>query len=495
MRKKRIVALTLSSLVAIGVLGGCGASNEEAKSDTSNSGTTAEGKLEPVKLKYYTIGAPPKDLAIVNEKINEYTKEKINAELEINFIDWGDYTEKMQMKSNSGEEFDLAFTCSWAYDYQMNARKGAFLDITDMIQEYGKDMLEVIHPQFIEGNKIDGKLYAVPTNKELGQQRVLRWNKKYVDKYNIDITKYTTFESLEPVFAEIKAGEPSLKTILRPPSPDTELALDLSLNGAIAFDMEAADPKFEIKYENEKYKQFLDTMRKYYEAGYIRSDQVAYWASGSSEEDKSGEWVVDVATTQPYADYLWSSGLGYEVVSQPMTVPYTLNTSVSGSMVAVSSTSKNPERAVMFLNLLNTDEYLRNLVNYGVEGTHYTKLDGPYIEQTQQGVDNYNVPAFSLGNVFLTYMLPGTPEDKWEKFEEFNDSSVPSKMLGFSFDSAPVKNEIATINSVTEEFNNALVSGSVNPNEHLPKAVEKLKAAGIDKVIAEMQKQYDAWKK
>ena len=43
---------------------------------------------------------------------------------------------------------------------------------------------------------------------------------------------------------------------------------------------------------------------------------------------------------------------------------------VTMSMSCLLSTS-----AMEFLNLVNTDEYLRNLLNYGIEGVHWTKAE------------------------------------------------------------------------------------------------------------------------
>ncbi|MNL67320.1 hypothetical protein D3C87_1918910 [compost metagenome] len=48
--------------------------------------------------------------------------------------------------------------------------------------------------------------------------------------------------------------------------------------------------------------------------------------------------------------------------------------------------------------------------------------------------------------------------------------------------------------NVKEEFWAPLMTGTVDPNEYLPKAIEKFKAAGLDKIIAEAQTQIDAWK-
>ncbi len=55
------------------------------------------GEGETVKLTWYTIGQTPKDLDMVQEKANEYLKEKINATIDMKFIDYGDYTQKWEL--------------------------------------------------------------------------------------------------------------------------------------------------------------------------------------------------------------------------------------------------------------------------------------------------------------------------------------------------------------------------------------------------------------
>ena len=486
MIKKRLAATLLGFAFTASLFAGF--TTKVAKSSVDPS------KLAPCTLTYYTIGTPQKDLDIVSAAASKYLKQKINATLKIVQFDWGDYETKMNVKLNSGEKFDLCFTCSWALNYNKNARKGAFMDLTSLMAKYGKDMTKLINPNFIKGNKIDGKLYAVPVNKEIGQQPVFRFNKKYVDKYKIDYKKMTTYESLEPALKKVCAGEKDLITGFRPSSGE-ELNCDFLVDKVpIVMDFGTKDYKFKNYFTMPQTVKFFNTMRKYYQAGYIRKDAIASLKNDGADETKSGKWLVDTASTQPYADDLWSESYGYPVESTIMRNPVTTNTSVSGSMIAISATSENPERAMMFLNLLNSDSYLRNLINYGIEGTHYIKKDATHIEITQAGKNNYSVPAFSLGNVFLTYLPVGTPTDKWKKFEAFNKSSKNAPTLGFEFDQEPVKNELAALRNVWDEFFGPLKSGAVDPKEYLPKANAKLKSAGIDKVIAEAQRQFNAWK-
>ena len=67
--------------------------------------------------------------------------------------------------------------------------------------------------------------------------------------------------------------------------------------------------------------------------------------------------------------------------------------------------------------------------------------------------------------------------------------------LGFVFDSTNVANEIAACKSAVQTYYKQLFTGSVDPDPTIKKMEAELKAAGVDTVIAEMQKQFDEWLK
>lgn len=104
------------------------------------------------------------------------------------------------------------------------------------------------------------------------------------------------------------------------------------------------------------------------------------------------------------------------------------------------------------------------------------------------------MPTFTLGNFFILDKLPADPKDKWEQFAQFNDNAKNAPLLGFHFNADSVKTEMTALTNVKDEFYASLFTGSVDPKVYVPKAVEKFKAAGLDKVQAEMQKQLDEWK-
>ncbi|MGL4742526.1 MAG: ABC transporter substrate-binding protein [Sarcina sp.] len=477
MNFKKIMAIALTGIVATGVLAGCGGGSEA----TSKDGITT--------LKWYTIGQQPKDLSMVMAEANKYLGEKIGVNIEMNFIDYGDYTQKMGVMVNTGENYDLAFTCSWAGDYLGNARKGAFLDLTPYLDNQGKDMKAAIDQRFWDGAKVDGQIFAVPNQKEISTAPMWVFTKEYVEKYNIPYQDIKTLEDLEPWLKLIKEKEPDVVPLYITKGFSAPQYFDQLVD---PIGVEHGDNGLTVKnmFETQKMKDTLNTLTKYYKAGYINPD------AATAQDNKAVKRFITKGDGQPYAEVLWSKDLKYDVVANPIMDSYITNASTTGSMIAVNANSKKKEKAVEFLNLLNTDPYIRNLINYGIEGTHYDKVEGSenQIKLTDKAKD-YSVGYYTVGNLFITDVLHNEPASKWDEFKDFNDAAKDSPALGFKFNPSKVTNQIAAVNNVLEEFKSTLYSGSVDNTEYVEKLNAKLKEQGLDQIIAEMQSQLDEWAK
>ncbi len=490
---KKLLAISLIlSLVGILFIG-CGKS-EENTLETTNNGKE-EQKEEPVELIWYTIGTPQQDAAMVNEKLNAYLLEKINATVKMTVFDWSEYDQKMQVKIASGEPFDLMFTCSWANDYPTNVARGALLPMNDLLDTYAPDIRKVLNPLFIEGATIDGEVYALPTNKEVGWQAVWVFNKDLVDKYDMDLSTVSTLESLEPFLQVIKDNEPEILPLAMDKGSAAYVPLDGGIQGdAAPFAMQFGGHEILNKFTTDKYKENVATMYRYGQLGYMHPDR----AINSVREFKdTGRYFVAKAHYQPYAETIWAntafSATPIEVI--PVHEPYANNASTRGAMQGISITSKHPEKTMEFLNLAYTDEYVINLLSYGVEDIHYEKTSDTHIVRTELGNTNYNVEAWTIGNLFNTYSFEGTPDDKWEKFEEFNASCSEAPTLGFTPDFEPFKMQLAAISNVNEEYEASISLGVVDPDIYIPQVIEKLETAGMNDVIEGLQTQYDAWVK
>ncbi|WP_059049250.1 ABC transporter substrate-binding protein [Paenibacillus senegalimassiliensis] len=490
-KKRKSFSLLLVSLMALAlVVSACGGNGNSA---TNNSSAGGNGKGEaPVNLIWYTIGTPQKDVDRVMEEVSKYTQEKINATITMKMVDWGDYQQKMQVNVASGEPMDILFTSAGGFDYVQNARKGAFMELDDLLEQYGKELKDTIDPAFLEGSKVDGHNYGVPANKELPQQEVWRFNKGLVDKYNLDITNVRSLDSIEPLLKTIKENEPTITTFAMDKNYVPYVPYDYVItNLPLAVKLDTTDYKIVNILETPEMKEALSTMRKYYQAGYVAPE--AATTGSTSDLMTSGQWFMDRAQTQPSADNLWSASYGYPVVSTQASDAIITNTSVQGSIMAISANSEYPEKAMEFLNLLNTDPVLRNMVDSGIEGVHYKKLDDTHYENLAES-KNYDMPSYSLGNNMLLYLNPSDADDKWEQFKQFNAEGVNSPILSFNFDSTKVATQMAAVQNVKEQFWSSLMTGTVDPESYLPKAIEKFKEAGLDQVMAEAQTQLDAWR-
>jgi len=499
---RRKLTLFLSGVMALSVLAGCGNSGSGESAQSTSVVSTGEASAstadsdKPYEINWYTIGTPQKDIPTVMAELSKYTEKKINAKVKMTQFDWGEYTDKMNVVINSGEPYDICFTCSWANQYIPNVAKGAFLPLDEMLQKEGKGILEAVDPVFIEANKVNGKLYAVPTNKELCPQTRWLFNKDLVEKYKFDISKPLTFEELEPMLKTVKEGEKGMLDVLLVRN-DWNLPRyfdDYEWAGTnqipLVVPMTSKDYKLVNFFEQPDVQKNLETMRKYFQAGYVRKD-----AASSTDQDftKTGKWFVRIGGWLPGADQIWSRSEKAPVVSTPITGNlYVSQSQLSGSMIAISVSSQNPDKAMQFLNLLNTDKYVRNMVDSGIENVHYKMENGKQVDLDK--AQDYNMPSFSLGNRLICNLFKDDPDDLWDQYKKFNASGTKSPLIGFNANLDNVKKEVAALNNVYAEFYRPIVTGTVDYKSYLPKYMNKLKENGLDKVGTELQKQIDQYK-
>ncbi len=533
MKKKRVMALILASSMAVTMMAGCGSSKSAASSagtseqpaatDSAASTAAAAGSTEksgaasgadisePVTLTWYLDGSDNvKDDSAVIAKANEYLKEKLNVTLKPIWGTWGDFDQNSVLSINSGDDVDVYFTSSWtANEYNTYAKKGAFLRLdkedNNLIDKYCRDLWKVLPDVLVKGAKINGSdgygIYAIPGDKDFAEMPCWDVNVKLLKKYGytIDDIKKADYYSFGDILKKVKAGEgknfyPLLmegSVADRIVEHNTEVTGD-STGATLGYYFNQDDPskpgpegnKFVSKYESDSFKKFCEQSRKYYEAGYIDP------AMGNAQQcnDKrsadmtAGNYLINTQCSVYGYDTQASAERGFEV-AEVQTCPIFVDTASSqGAMMAVSSASKNPERAVMFLNLLNTDPYLMTLLNYGIEGTHYTLTPDKCAKFTDAR-NSYQPWTNGMGNVTILPPVDGNGADYWTKFADFYKSAVSVPDLGFAVDQTDLQTTSAALDSVCAQYSLALEAGTVDPDKTIPEFVQKLKSNGIDNYV------------
>lgn len=505
-KSNRLFSLVISVVIVLStVLTGCGSKETQDVSpkDTSAQATTTQEvapKLDPVKLTWVFPGTAQPDQALIEQKLDEYMKDKINASITLSPIDWGIWGDQQNILIASGSDMDIMFTAYWC-NYAQNVSKGAFVDITPYWDSYLSGTKKAIDPLFISNTTVNGKNYAVATNKEVGLASAWMARKDILEKYKIDVSKIKLVTDITSILKTVHENEAGMSAIWPEPVP---IILGENIPGTIVIGdadlpgvYDEATNKVVDQFDNFPY--YLDQTKlihEWYKAGYVLKE-IATTKQSQQEMMKAGKLFSAMGVAHPgkVGQLKMQTGVDWEVVQLG---PVGVNQGTTqGSMQAISTNSKNPERAAMFLELVNTDAFVNNTINFGIENVHYKKT-APTVIDYADGVTSttskYNpASSWEFGNQFLNYTWTFEPVNQWDLYKEFNTKARISNISGFTFDNEPVKNEIAACLNVQNELFKGIQYGMLDPDVYMPKISAKFKANGSDKIVAEKQKQLDAW--
>ncbi len=505
-KMKKYLCLAMVVIFALAItLSGCGTAKVDVT--TAQDGTTAAvpettKATEPAgpatKLIWYCVGPGQEpDTDAVLAKINEYLKDKLNVELSLTVLAYGDtYNKKVNTMLAAGDPIDICFTAGWAADIKLNSANGYFTQLDDYLAK-DPTITNVVGKDFMNGIKIGGKTFAVPCNKELVHNWGFLLKKDLAEKYQVDVSKIKKMSDLEPYFDKIKAGEPGVTPLLtvEQEAPfkllDWDNFSDDSIPGALYSDNRGTQVINQwIAPESIDY---YKTMAEYAKKGYISAD--AATMTNFNDQLKTKKYFACVQQLKPGKnDEMKGSTGGIDWVQADITPVVMANRDASGgALLAIPTSSKNKDLAFQFISTLYTDKTLLNLLIYGIEGVHYQKVSDNVIKLLDSPKAYKAGNGWRFGDQFKDYLVDNEDPQKWDKFLEYNKKGLILKSLGFSFDRTPVDAQCAATKSVVEKYYKQLFAGASDVDGTVKKMTNELNAAKVNEVLAEMQKQYDAW--
>lgn len=494
------------------------ANNNQIEEDANNSQDddlkTEIDTSEHVELKMYLLGDGAQDVDLVYEKISERMKEKINATITVDFLSWAEHDTKYSLLFSSGEDFDIIFTASgWAH-YETTAVRNGFLELTEeFLAKYAPDILEVVPPIAWDQAKINGKVYMVPNYSiEFGYD-VIGVRGDLMEKYNIE--KIESKEDLEAYFDAIVENETDI-TPLGPNGGALEYPYLFQADGwqvvrgplGTLFIYETANPDnttVEYVIETDRFMEYAKKMKEMADKGYWTRDSLT---DTSAREDpwklgKAAAMVWHVGAISGIAEQINKEHPEWKAtfvdispnVKRPVN-PYTNNG------VAINAASKNPERAMMAINMLMTDKECYDLAAYGIEGVHYEAIDDdkyrpledadrfPANQSCNWGWNNENLKRkLYVENPDPVLVKAEETVERWK-----NELISNHPLDAFAFAEENVKNEVAVINTVLTQYMQPISLGFVDDVEAAVEELRtKLREAGIEKVIEEMNRQVEEY--
>ncbi len=517
-----MVGVMGASLIACG--GGGDKPSTDSKAPANDGQTTAAGESsasasdgkqhyedndEACTIVMGYIGDQEKaDEQMIENAINEILEPELNAKLDLRCYTWGDYTQKIQLDLSGTTQLDIVpIIVTNAQGYVAN---GQVLDMTTLIEDYGTNIKKTFSDAYIQSPNIDGFIYGVTSARELitwegvVMRRDLLEEAGYTVNDETDMCdEITSLDDLEEAMAKVYEKHPDMIMMgsVANTTPlhrwETSDMLTDGFGGLMNFGQSF---KVENIYETDEFKDFVTRMYEWNQNGWFSKD-AATTTDSLQTQMKAGKifaYTTPMKAGAVTQDEL-SSGMdlaGAALYGDPYTTSYSVNYNTWG----IGRNCENPARTMKVLDFIYGSPEVMNLLNWGIEGTHYEFVD------KEQGIIKYaegqdpSSPTWMLNigwelpNQEIAYVFEGDTPEKWVYQHELIDKSRNSYALGFAYDSTAVSSQLTALNNVKNQYYNTLGTGSAgDPEKAIKEFNDALYAAGLQTVIDTKQEQFDAW--
>ena len=433
------------AILVVSLLAGCGQTK-----DGNKDGKT-QGENDPITFTVY-IADPNSNAENFESPVAQKIKEATGVTLDVEYL-VGDNKQKVALMATSGQYPDIVFAKG---ESNILIEAGAFIDLTDLIEKYGPN-LKKLYGEYMPRLRYsleDPSIYTLGSYgvreerfepsagfqlqhavvKELGYPEI-KTVKDYENAIKQYMEKHPTIDGQPTIGVSLLAdGWRTLITVTNPAAAATGQNGD---DGEWFVDQETLKPVIHnTRPEEKEYYRWLNHMyniglldpdsftQKYdaYEAK-IASGRVlglidAPWQYGNAQttlrrdgKEERMYGIYPVTLSEEFENKDFMSG-GYS----------------AGWGVGITTSCKDPVRAIKFLDWLASDE-AQILNNWGIEGVHYTvdengkrvipeeewekrRSDPEYGKKTGIGVYTYPFPQRGTGEKDPTgqYYVPTTPE-------------------------------------------------------------------------------------
>lgn len=516
LRKKISILLTAAMLT--GLMAGCG-SAEKNPVESSMAGESTEKQIgeesagdsgeqaeetdlsgqEPYTVRIVADGFGSEEAcAEIGAAVSEITKAKFNTEVEIVRYDFATYVDKVQTELASGEKIDL-LGCVSQIPIPSAASQGQVIALNELLESDGQDILADISDEDLASTSIDGQVYAVRNNKELGLGLGFACNTEMLESLGIDYSNIMTEADMEPILQAVKEKYPDVYPLASDSGSmgDYMYAIDwLGRDFGVLIDSFSDDTTVVNFFTSDEYYELCKRRHEWSQNGLIMPD-----ASINTEQVTSlvgaGKAFCATTETKPGIESQWERNTGIDITIINI-VPYYTTTSNLNNYWYIPYTSEQPERAMQILNEMYSNPDVANLLIYGIEGKYYEFVDEEngvigYPEGVTSDDLGWTVAAWHFPNELIAHKWVTDGPDIWADTIQFNKDCQPSTAKGFVWDSMDVTNEVVACTTVLNKYKKGLETGDVDPDTVWEQMKQEFEEAGIQKILTEKQKQLDNW--
>ncbi len=503
--KKKLLALLLTLCMAAGVVA-CGA--KEQSETTPAQTETAETEQEVAKEEPK---GEPKELLLImygemterREKFfgNEFhdkVLEELNLDVTVEFLPWGALTGDVTNRLIAGEKFMFMYGLS-GNDL---AQRGLVSEISEEdIATYLPNHTKMRGDNGYEFAKYDGKIYAVPMGNKpySANNKGVSVRNDILNEVGWDYSDITSFEKLEEAAADVLEANPDIRILVKPGhlalGLDSALSDDVTytdINNIVMTYLTDDDDKVYSYLESDEFKDWVKIAEDWRAKGFILDDHISDPSAGPNDWSQGNCLIYSGVVgnmVEPGVKKSMGEGADIEVcvLGDLEKYPRFIAQDYDWAMGVSAAAQEDVPDYLKLIDWIYASQENYEFCIYGVEGTDWERAEDGSINAliSEKMFDDWFLQAFC----YHTYDA-SIDDTTIEIYEHWDDNATKSKMAGFVFDATPVAAEKAQLDAIWTEYWYPMYQGFLSFDENYESVLKKAKDAGLDKVVAEYQKQY-----
>ena len=500
--KRKITALFLIFAMCLTLLAGCGGGdNPGGGNDNPGGGNNNPGggnqQVEKIKI-YVPTSGKYDDMDKVMEAVNAITREKIGVEVEFKAFQFGQWFQQYSLFLSGTEDVDILANYG---SYLSAVAQGAALDLTDLLQEYGQDIVKQ-EGDFLKSGQVDGVQYAIPIYASYAWNMGILYREDVVEELGLEdmVASVKTIDDWGKVLEAVKDGKPEMTPFVSLGGSNSSADYLFNygtwddLGNAYGVLMDGGKTSEVVNlFATDEYAHLCEVLHDWNVKGYsskdIQTQSDAFTVLTQNDAAFSTLGQTDFNASF-YQTTLCGKPIGTIMLGGGIPVARTYN----NVTYTIMSNTKHAEACMKFLNLWFSDKEVGTLINCGIEGEHYVLNEdglGEYPEGQDANSCSYHLGS-NLSNINRILWCTEDPNYA-ENLLKSNNSAQKSVALGFAFNPDNVTNEITELDNICAKYRSGLECGALDPATALPEFLAALEGAGINNVIAEKQAQLDAF--
>ena len=367
--KKKIISCILACTMSIGLLAGCGSTNNGGETDSSTVSTETEEDTSAEMTE--TAEANGQDKTVIHyyswsegdylqEMVDAFNASSENVTVEMTQVSSEEYDDKLLTMLAGSNDIDVFNMRSTSLLSNL-AKSGNLLDITQMINDSGMDIS--IYGTGFADTKVDDKFYGLPYR---ASAYGLFYNKKMFDAKGVAYPDNLTWDEYADLAAQLTEGE-GADRIYGGYIPDWNNCPYITIQEGSNFaddDLTALQDWWEM--ENRLYNTDNSHM-SYSDMVSSGTDGINFFCSGKCYMYPGGEWSISDVLTMLKNDPTIADTfeLGIATVPQPEKTDAPVTIGGVSTFIGINASSEKQEAAFEFISYMAGKEAAKYIAAAG----------------------------------------------------------------------------------------------------------------------------------